>query len=283
MPPPLGWRSPRRPLPWQAACTGSGTVPDKAGGDEPPITLRLGSADASDNPTAPQPVCIPVDPNQMHAIPGLTAETPHYREIGGMPSERIHAAIVTCFHRLTFPPGIRTPSGDADTTMLGNVLDGLHRPTSEDQRAWAMAHAGWALEMLNHIRAARPAMPTPRLIKTPTDAEAYACDVMLALGFAGATCTNAGRDGGVDVRSRDAVAQVKVEGIKTDAPRLQALSGVAAHERKRAVFFSLSGYTAAALAWAERTGMALFEFDYAGGVEARSTAGHALLARGATP
>jgi TRAP-type C4-dicarboxylate transport system substrate-binding protein len=36
-----------------AACTGSGTVPDKAGG-EPPITLRLGSADASDNPTAPQ-------------------------------------------------------------------------------------------------------------------------------------------------------------------------------------------------------------------------------------
>jgi hypothetical protein len=35
-----------------AACTGSGTVPDKAGGGEPLITLRLGSADASDNPTA---------------------------------------------------------------------------------------------------------------------------------------------------------------------------------------------------------------------------------------
>jgi hypothetical protein len=123
-------------------------------------------------------------------------------------------------------------------------------------------------------------MPVPRLIKTPQDAETLARDILAALGFVGVGLTTEGRDGGVDVRGRDVVAQVKLEGVKTDAPRVQALSGVALHEGRQAAFFSLAGYTSAAVAWAEKAGVALFEFDYAGGVEARSQAAGRLLLTG---
>ncbi|HEX6509203.1 MAG TPA: hypothetical protein VF221_16365, partial [Chloroflexota bacterium] len=39
---------------------------------------------------------------------------------------------------------------------------------------------------------------------------------------------------------------------------------------KAAAFFSLGGYSRDALKWAEETGMGLFEFDYGGGIAARS-------------
>jgi len=45
-----------------------------------------------------------------------------------------------------------------------------------------------------------------------TAAEEYAAEVMRALGFFDAQVTGSGADGGVDVRAKDAVAQVKMEG-----------------------------------------------------------------------
>jgi len=74
------------------------------------------------------------------------------------------------------------------------------------------------------------------------------------------------------------VAQVKLEGVKTDSQKVQALSGIAAHEQRTAVFFSLAGYTSDAVKWAEKTDMALFEFDYAGEVQPRSIRAGQLIA-----
>jgi len=71
-------------------------------------------------------------------------------------------------------------------------------------------------------------------------------------------------DAGIDVASKDAVAQVKMEGILTGRPIFQALFGVATAEGKRGLFFFLAGYTPLAVEWANRVGVALFTFDYQG-------------------
>jgi hypothetical protein len=113
--------------------------------------------------------------------------------------------------------------------------------------------------------------PQRRLIKTFVDAENYAAEYMRHLGFVDAVPTAAGSDGGIDVVSRHAVAQVKMEGVVTGRPVIQALMGVAAVEEKMAVAFSLAGYTAQALDWADRAGIACFEFAIDGSVVAANS------------
>jgi hypothetical protein len=117
-----------------------------------------------------------------------------------------------------------------------------------------------------------------RTIRSPDDAEQVAAEWMRLLGFGDARCTGAGTDGGVDVRSGDAVAQVKAQLAPVGRPELQALYGVARSERRRPLFFSLMSYTAAARAWADEVGMALFRFDHAGLVEPVNPAAEELLA-----
>src|SRR3989442_1292438 len=46
-----------------------------------------------------------------------------------------------------------------------------------------------------------------RTIRSPDDAEQVAAEWMRHLGFGDARCTGAGTDGGVDVRSREAIAR----------------------------------------------------------------------------
>jgi hypothetical protein len=106
---------------------------------------------------------------------------------------------------------------------------------------------------------------------------------MRHLGFDDARCTGAGIDGGVDVRSLGAVAQVKAQLTPVGRPELQALYGVARSEGRRPLFFSLMSYTAAALGWADEVGMALFRFDHAGMVEPVNAAAETLLAAAGGP
>lgn len=106
---------------------------------------------------------------------------------------------------------------------------------------------------------------------------------MRHLGFGDARCTGAGTDGGVDVRSQAAVAQVKAQLTPVGRPELQALYGVARSEGRQPLFFSLMSYTAAAQAWADEVGMALFRFDHAGLVEAVNVPAEALLAAAGGP
>jgi hypothetical protein len=117
-----------------------------------------------------------------------------------------------------------------------------------------------------------------RTIRSPDDAEQVAAEWMRHFGFDDARCTPAGTDGGVDVRSREAVAQVKAQLTPVGRPELQALYGVARSEGRRPLFFSLMSYTAAALTWADEVGMALFRFDHAGMVEAVNLAAEGLRA-----
>jgi hypothetical protein len=122
-----------------------------------------------------------------------------------------------------------------------------------------------------------------RTIRSPDDAEQVAAEWMRHLGFGDARCTGSGTDGGVDVRSREAVAQVKAQLTPVGRPELQALYGVARSEGRRPLFFSLMSYTAAALAWADEVGMALFRFDHAGMVEPVNATAGTLLATAGGP
>ncbi len=116
-----------------------------------------------------------------------------------------------------------------------------------------------------------------RTIRSPDDAEQVAAEWMRHLGFPDARCTAPGTDGGVDVRSAGAVAQVKAQLAPVGRPELQALYGVARSEGRRPLFFSLMSYTAAALTWADSVGMALFRFDHAGMVEPVNVVAEELL------
>ena len=122
-----------------------------------------------------------------------------------------------------------------------------------------------------------------RTIRSPDDAEQVAAEWMRSSGFEDARCTAAGTDGGVDVRSREAVAQVKAQLTPVGRPELQALYGVARSEGRRPLFFSLMSYTAAAVTWADEVQMALFRFDHAGTVEAVNLAAERLLVAAGGP
>jgi hypothetical protein len=119
--------------------------------------------------------------------------------------------------------------------------------------------------------------PERRLIKNFRQAEFLAAEWMTYMGFGHVQVTAATRDGGIDVVATEAVAQVKAESFPTSAPPLQALYGVATAEGKLGLFFSLAGYRSAAISWAGRTGLALFEFELDGGVSGANAAARALL------
>lgn len=90
-------------------------------------------------------------------------------------------------------------------------------------------------------------------------AELLARDWMRHLGATEAVVTPERRDGGVDVVSRDFVAQVKhLRAEQIGVAAIRQLYGVAAAERRRALFFSSSGYTRDSLAFARENEIALF-------------------------
>lgn len=93
-------------------------------------------------------------------------------------------------------------------------------------------------------------------------AEALAVAHMKQLGFLDARPTQRGADGGLDVVSSDAAAQVKALAVPVGAPDVQKLRG-AAHGYKTALFYSQAGYTSQAFDYAGEAGVGLFRFDSA--------------------
>jgi hypothetical protein len=118
------------------------------------------------------------------------------------------------------------------------------------------------------------------LIRTAVDAEEAAADWMRYWGFADAVCTPNGADGGLDVVSASAVAQVKLHAKPIGRPAVQNLFGAA--RGKQTVFFAFEGYTPEAKAWADSVEMALFRFDRQGEPEAVNETA-ALMAKQASP
>lgn len=121
--------------------------------------------------------------------------------------------------------------------------------------------------------------PAPRLIRSPSDAEEAAAEWVRWLGFTDAEVTGRGADGGVDVRGRAIVGQVKAHMVPVSRPDLQRLYGIAQAEKRLALFFSLMSYTEQAVAWADEVGMALFRFNHAGEVEPVNSAAGILFER----
>lgn len=115
-------------------------------------------------------------------------------------------------------------------------------------------------------------MPANRLgVHSWEQAELAAAAWMRDWGFRDAHVTRRGSDGGVDVVSQDAVAQVKYEKKPTGRPAIQRLVGAAHGSAVDLYFFSLSGYTKEATAYGTRVGVALFSFAAEGTVHAVNT------------
>lgn len=108
--------------------------------------------------------------------------------------------------------------------------------------------------------------PSSRVIASWEQAEGCALEWMQYLGFDDAQLTGPGADGGIDIRSRRAVAQVKAEGRATGNQVVLQIRGssytVASGKRAReAIVFSLAGFTRAARKAADDCDVALFQMD----------------------
>lgn len=89
-------------------------------------------------------------------------------------------------------------------------------------------------------------------VRPEVDAERFAAEVMVTLGYKDARVTQRGADGGIDISSARAVAQVKNWAKPIGRPHLQNLVGAAASIRSTELwFFSLSGYSRQAVAYAD--------------------------------
>ncbi|MDT0213927.1 restriction endonuclease [Rothia sp. ARF10] len=122
-----------------------------------------------------------------------------------------------------------------------------------------------------------PQRPQARLIRTARDAELIAAEWMTYLGFTQVIVTPVGADGGIDVSSAEAVAQVKAESKPTGRPNMQQHHGVAVANGKTAIFFSLAGFTPQARTYAEQNGLVLFGFNLQGEPEPINPAAHQLM------
>ena len=195
----------------------------------------------------------------------------------------VNGALFDADLALPLPP--QAPAGWGMGNWMHELVDG--RPVHGGEGRYALdgvpVRAWWPehLRALATSQAATGAMPlpAPRLVKTAAQAESYAAEVLRAFGFRDARATSAGADGGIDVIGTGVLAQVKMEGVATGRPVIQALYGNAALEAREGIVLSLAGCTRQALAWAERAGVACFEFTYDGAVEPRTARARTLLAR----
>lgn len=112
-----------------------------------------------------------------------------------------------------------------------------------------------------------------RHVRTWQEAEENAAAWMRHAGFADARLTQAGADGGIDVKSREAVAQVKFEARQVSRPQLQAFIGASMHLGVRhRLYFTGTGYSTAALDYANTMDIALFTYVLDGRVTAANQA-----------
>ncbi|GGO63948.1 hypothetical protein GCM10010910_17640 [Microbacterium nanhaiense] len=101
--------------------------------------------------------------------------------------------------------------------------------------------------------------PRPRGVG-PQEAEELAAEWMRFLGAVDAEVTRYSGDGGVDVISSAYIAQVKNLAPMYSVPvaQVRELAGVAAHDGRRALFFTSGSYSAGGVEFADRAGIALF-------------------------
>lgn len=124
--------------------------------------------------------------------------------------------------------------------------------------------------------------PLPRQIDSWRTAEDNAADWMRFWGYTDARCTSGGPDGGVDIRSSHALAQVKMEATQVGSPELQRLVGARGRDHHLGLlFFTGAGYSRKAVEYADTMDIALFSYRLDGTVDPVNAAAHHIVA-GAT-
>jgi hypothetical protein len=116
-------------------------------------------------------------------------------------------------------------------------------------------------------------------IRTWRDAETFAVSVLRAWGHPDATVTTAGSDGGVDVRGRHVLAQVKHRSAPTGRPDVQRLYGARGTGTEDLFFFSRSGYSPQAIEYGEVHDVGLFSYSAEGALTAHTRTADALMPR----
>lgn len=120
-------------------------------------------------------------------------------------------------------------------------------------------------------------------ITTPHQAELNARDLLVSWGYPDAVATTGGADGGIDVRSSRALAQVKWKGGGTGRPDVQKLVGARGTGSQQLFFFSAAGYSKQAVDYADEVGVALFTYDPTGAATAANPTAKLVLERATTP
>ncbi|QKW26002.1 restriction endonuclease [Streptomyces seoulensis] len=111
--------------------------------------------------------------------------------------------------------------------------------------------------------------PAGRRIQSWQEAEHNAAAWMRHWGFEDARARPGGSDGGVDVRSRRALGQVKYQGAAVGRPEVQRLFGARGRAMdKDLLFFTGSSYAAPAVAYAAENDIALFVYGLDGSMSA---------------
>ncbi|MFF0051082.1 restriction endonuclease [Streptomyces sp. NPDC005498] len=105
------------------------------------------------------------------------------------------------------------------------------------------------------------APPSRRQIQSWQDAERNAAAWMRHWGFSDAEAKPGGADGGIGVRSRRALGQVKYQAAAVGRPELQNLFGARGRNmEKQLFFFTGSSYAATAVEYADNNSIALFVY-----------------------
>ncbi|NHP14454.1 restriction endonuclease [Rhodococcus sp. IC4_135] len=108
-------------------------------------------------------------------------------------------------------------------------------------------------------------------------AELAMASAMRKMGFNDARAHPGGPDGGIDVLSSRAIAQVKMHRSQVGRPDLQRLYGARGRDLRRSMlFFSLSGYSSHAVKYAADVEIALFTFDSKGAVQPYNSAARSI-------
>lgn len=257
-----------------------------------PYALPLGRHHA-------QQVLSAIPPADHVEIFGAVTITEHYprRDWGALPSEARFVA--RTFHCWIFPTSGPEPETlpATSTKWYGSISGSIADPVAEshfslpDDRHFYAYADNWSYERYdegtgqeilrlpdNSLAPSPPGIgksgtlvsaesaPPVRLVGDWRTAEDLALWHMSGpLGFFGSRLTGGVSDRGIDVGHPEAVAQVKMQANPVGAPLIRQLRGAKPHLQNH-VFYSTSGYTAAAIEEASETGVALFILDADAGV-----------------
>jgi hypothetical protein len=94
---------------------------------------------------------------------------------------------------------------------------------------------------------------------TAKEAELNAAAVLRSWGYLDAQSPSHGADGGIDVTSSRALAQVKMRSVKAGRPEIQNLVGAREADKSKALmYFDYKGYSPQAVDYANRMGVGLY-------------------------